>query len=48
VLTKRLKVTLALLSRKMISVARWFIFKTKIPIWVNFGGSWNEKGCNIL
>jgi hypothetical protein len=21
-------------------VARWFIFKPKIPIWVNFGGSW--------
>jgi hypothetical protein len=19
-------------------VARWFVFKTKIPIWVNFGG----------
>jgi hypothetical protein len=19
-------------------VARWFLFKTKIPIWVNFGG----------
>jgi hypothetical protein len=22
-------------------VARWFIFKPKIPIWVNFGGPWN-------
>jgi hypothetical protein len=21
-----------------ITVARWFIFKPKIPIWVNFGG----------
>jgi hypothetical protein len=20
-------------------VARWFLFKPKIPIWVNFGGS---------
>jgi hypothetical protein len=20
-------------------VARWFVFKPKIPIWVNFGGS---------
>jgi hypothetical protein len=25
-------------------VARWYIFKTKNLIWVNFGGSWNEKG----
>jgi hypothetical protein len=24
-------------------VARWFIFKPKIPIWVNFGGPWNGK-----
>jgi hypothetical protein len=24
-------------------VARWYIFKPKIQIWVNFGGSWNEK-----
>jgi hypothetical protein len=23
---------------KMIRVARWFVFKPKIPIWVNFGG----------
>jgi hypothetical protein len=23
---------------EMIRVARWFIFKPKIPIWVNFGG----------
>jgi hypothetical protein len=22
-------------------VARWFVFKPKIPIWVNFGGSCN-------
>jgi hypothetical protein len=26
-----------------IRVARWFIFKLKIAIWVNFGGPWNEK-----
>jgi hypothetical protein len=25
-------------------VARWFVFKPKIPIWVNFGGPRNEKG----
>jgi hypothetical protein len=24
-------------------VARWFVFKPKIPIWVNFGGSCNRK-----
>jgi hypothetical protein len=24
-------------------VARWFAFKPKIPIWVNFGGSLNWK-----
>jgi hypothetical protein len=24
-------------------VARWYVFKSKIPIWVNFGGPWNEK-----
>jgi hypothetical protein len=29
-------------------VARWYIFKPKIPIWVNFGGPWNGKVCYIL
>jgi hypothetical protein len=29
-------------------VARWFIFKPKIPIWVNFGSPWNRKCCHIL
>jgi hypothetical protein len=24
-----------------VGVAKWFIFKPKIPIWVNFGGPWN-------
>jgi hypothetical protein len=24
-------------------VARWFIFKLKIPTWVHFGGPWNGK-----
>jgi hypothetical protein len=24
-------------------VARWFIFKPKIPIWVNFVGTWIGK-----
>jgi hypothetical protein len=24
-------------------VARWYIFKQKIPIWVNFGGSYNGR-----
>jgi hypothetical protein len=26
-----------------IRVARWFTFKSKIPIWVNFGGPWIGK-----
>jgi hypothetical protein len=26
-------------------VARWFVFKAKIPILVNFGGPWNGKFC---
>jgi hypothetical protein len=29
-------------------VARWFVFKPKIPIWVNFGGPWNGKCWYIL
>jgi hypothetical protein len=29
-------------------VARWFVFKPKIPIWVNFGGSCNGKSWYIL
>jgi hypothetical protein len=29
-------------------VARWYNFKPKIPIWVNFVGSWNGKCWNIL
>jgi hypothetical protein len=29
-------------------VARWYIFKPKIPLWVNFRGSWNGKGWYIL
>jgi hypothetical protein len=28
-------------------VARWFIFEPKIPIWINFGRSWNEKCWHI-
>jgi hypothetical protein len=26
-----------------VRVARWFVFKPKIPIWVNFGGPWRGK-----
>jgi hypothetical protein len=26
------------------SVARCFVFKPKIQIWVNYGKPWNEKG----
>jgi hypothetical protein len=29
-------------------VARWFVFKAKIQIWVNFGGSWNGRWWYIL
>jgi hypothetical protein len=29
-------------------VARWYIFKTKIPTWVNFGGSCNGRCWYIL
>jgi hypothetical protein len=29
-------------------VARWYIFKPKIPIWVNIGGPWNGKCWYIL
>jgi hypothetical protein len=29
-------------------VARWFIFKLKIAIRVNFGRPWNEKSWYIL
>jgi hypothetical protein len=29
-------------------VARWFVFKPKIPLWVNFEGSCNGKSGYIL
>jgi hypothetical protein len=29
-------------------VARWYLIKPKIPVWVNFGGPWNGKGWHIL
>jgi hypothetical protein len=29
-------------------VARWLVFKPKIHIWVNFGGSCNGKSWHIL
>jgi hypothetical protein len=29
-------------------VARWYIFKPKIPIWVNFLGACNGRGWYIL
>jgi hypothetical protein len=32
----------------LLRVARWFIFRPKIPIRVNFGGPWNGKGWYIL
>jgi hypothetical protein len=35
-------------ARTQIRVARWFVFKPKIPIWVNFGGPCNWRCCYIL
>jgi hypothetical protein len=35
-------------ARMEFRVARWYIFKPKIPIWVNFGGPWNGKYWYIL
>jgi hypothetical protein len=29
-------------------VARWFVFKPKIPIWVNFGGSYRMENARIF
>jgi hypothetical protein len=29
-------------------VARWFVFKPKIPIWLNFGGPYKGKCWYIL
>jgi hypothetical protein len=29
-------------------VARWYVFKPKIPIWLNFGRPWNGKCWHIL
>jgi hypothetical protein len=29
-------------------VARWFVFKPKIPILVKYGGPWNIKCCYFL
>jgi hypothetical protein len=31
-----------------IGVARWFVFKPKIPILMKFGGPWNIKYCYIF
>jgi hypothetical protein len=30
-------------SSLLFRVARWYIFKPKLQIWVNIGGSCNEK-----
>jgi hypothetical protein len=32
----------------LVRVARWHIFKPKIPIWVNFGGSPNRRCWYVL
>jgi hypothetical protein len=36
--------SLLYLTPVMSWVARWYIFKPKIPVWVNFGGPRNGKG----
>jgi hypothetical protein len=36
------------LLRMSTRVARWYVFKPKIKIWVNFGGPRNEKSWYIL
>jgi thiol-disulfide isomerase/thioredoxin len=38
----------AALGQVLIRVARWFILKPKVPIWVNFGGPWIGKCKYIL
>jgi hypothetical protein len=35
-------------TQVLIRAARWFIFKPKIPLWVNLGGSCNGKCWYIL
>jgi hypothetical protein len=35
-------------AREMTRVARWFVFKPKIQIWVSFGGSCNGRYWYIL
>jgi hypothetical protein len=35
-------------SRVWRRVARWFLFRPKLLIWVYFGGPWNAKCCFIL
>jgi hypothetical protein len=29
-------------------VARWFLFRPKLPIWVCFGEPWSEECCYVL
>jgi hypothetical protein len=29
-------------------VARWYVFESKVQIWVNLGGPWNEKSWYFL
>jgi hypothetical protein len=35
-------------KKNLATLARWYIFKPKIPIWVNFGKPKNGKGWYIL
>jgi hypothetical protein len=36
------------LSNQVTRVAKWYIFKQKVPNWVNFGGSFNGRCWYIL
>jgi hypothetical protein len=40
-----LKHDFATLALAAVRVARWFLFKPKIQIWVNFLGPYNGKRC---
>jgi hypothetical protein len=38
----------AVFAADLVRVARWFVFKPKIPKWLNFGGTCNGKYWYIL
>jgi hypothetical protein len=40
--------TIACCVQRQSRVARWFVFKPKIKIWIKFRGPWRGKCCHIL